>query len=173
MMVMPTRSVMAIMIGGMAFGRMIFVMIRQFRSPMAREAVTYSCSLIFRNSARVSRASVVNYLAEARARGWVRVSLDSDVFAGNRLAETVVGTFRLGPIFGPLSWGRRLSFDPALPTNNTYDNGAAIKLTVARYYLPNGSNFTRKRVEGKDNVVARRVPCGFDGLHDEIECFRS
>ncbi|MHC4938626.1 MAG: S41 family peptidase [Planctomycetota bacterium] len=31
--------------------------------------------------------------------------------------------------------------------NATYDNGAAIKLTVARYYLPDGSNFTRKRVE--------------------------
>jgi len=31
--------------------------------------------------------------------------------------------------------------------NGTYDNGAAIKLTVARYYLPDGSNFTRKMVE--------------------------
>ena len=37
--------------------------------------------------------------------------------------------------------------------NSTYDNGAAIKLTVARYYLPDGSNFTRKRVEGKDGEV--------------------
>jgi C-terminal peptidase prc len=36
--------------------------------------------------------------------------------------------------------------------NNTYDNGAAVKLTVARYYLPDGSNFTRKRVE-TDGVV--------------------
>jgi carboxyl-terminal processing protease len=36
--------------------------------------------------------------------------------------------------------------------NSIYDNGAAIKLTVARYYLPDGSNFTRKRIE-KDGVI--------------------
>lgn len=35
---------------------------------------------------RISRASVVNYLNEARNRGWVRVHLDSDVFRGHRLA---------------------------------------------------------------------------------------
>ncbi|MHC4163534.1 MAG: S41 family peptidase [Planctomycetota bacterium] len=30
--------------------------------------------------------------------------------------------------------------------NGRYDNGAALKLTVARYYLPGGMNFTRRRV---------------------------
>jgi hypothetical protein len=30
--------------------------------------------------------------------------------------------------------------------NNLYDYGAAVKLTVARYYLPGGRNFTRTRV---------------------------
>jgi len=30
--------------------------------------------------------------------------------------------------------------------NSRYDNGAALKLTVARYYLPGGMNFTRRRV---------------------------
>ena len=36
---------------------------------------------------RISRASVVNYLAEARSRGWVRVFLDSDVFREHRLSQ--------------------------------------------------------------------------------------
>lgn len=34
----------------------------------------------------VSRASVVNYLAEARRRDYVRITLDSDVFRNNQLA---------------------------------------------------------------------------------------
>lgn len=34
----------------------------------------------------ISRASVVNYLAEARRRDYVRVTLDSDVFSNNQLA---------------------------------------------------------------------------------------
>ncbi|MBY5934904.1 sugar-binding transcriptional regulator [Tateyamaria omphalii] len=44
---------------------------------------------------RISRASVVNYLNEARSRGWVRVHLDSDVFRGHRLAETLREAFGL------------------------------------------------------------------------------
>jgi len=38
---------------------------------------------------RISRASVVNYLNEARSRGWVRVHLDSDVFRGHQLAAAL------------------------------------------------------------------------------------
>jgi len=37
--------------------------------------------------------------------------------------------------------------------NSEFDNGAAIKLTVARYYLPDGQNFTRKRVEDAEGNV--------------------
>ncbi|SHH36871.1 sugar-binding transcriptional regulator [Marivita hallyeonensis] len=44
---------------------------------------------------RISRASVVNYLNEARARGWVRVHLDSDVFRGHRLAAELCTTYGL------------------------------------------------------------------------------
>ena len=34
--------------------------------------------------------------------------------------------------------------------NRRYDEGAALKLTVARYYLPGGRNFTRRRVWNKE-----------------------
>ena len=34
--------------------------------------------------------------------------------------------------------------------NRRYDEGAALKLTVARYYLPGGKNFTRRRVWTKE-----------------------
>ena len=44
---------------------------------------------------RISRASVVNYLNEARARGWVRVHLDSEVFRGHRLAAELCAAFGL------------------------------------------------------------------------------
>lgn len=44
---------------------------------------------------QISRASVVNYLAEARNRGWVRVHLDSDVFLGHRLAEALCAAYGL------------------------------------------------------------------------------
>lgn len=44
---------------------------------------------------RISRASVVNYLNEARARGWVRVHMDSDVFKGHRLAEELCAAYGL------------------------------------------------------------------------------
>lgn len=44
---------------------------------------------------RISRASVVNYLNEARARGWVRVHLDSDVFRGHRLAAELCTVYGL------------------------------------------------------------------------------
>ncbi|WP_417604812.1 sugar-binding transcriptional regulator [Primorskyibacter flagellatus] len=44
---------------------------------------------------RISRASVVNYLNEARARGWVRVHLDSDVFCGHRLAAELCAVYGL------------------------------------------------------------------------------
>jgi len=44
---------------------------------------------------RISRASVVNYLNEARARDWVRVHLDSDVFQGHRLAVELRAVYGL------------------------------------------------------------------------------
>lgn len=44
---------------------------------------------------QISRASVVNYLAEARMRGWVRVHLDSDVFQGHRLAADLCAAYGL------------------------------------------------------------------------------
>lgn len=44
---------------------------------------------------RISRASVVNYLNEARSRGWVRVHLDSDVFRGHRLAAELCAAYGL------------------------------------------------------------------------------
>ncbi|MEM8731703.1 MAG: sugar-binding transcriptional regulator [Pseudomonadota bacterium] len=44
---------------------------------------------------RVSRATVVNYLNEARNRGWVRIHLDSDVFRGHRLAAELCATYGL------------------------------------------------------------------------------
>jgi carboxyl-terminal processing protease len=41
--------------------------------------------------------------------------------------------------------------------NGQYDCGAAVKMTVARYYLPGGTNFTRKRVydEEKKEYVTK------------------
>lgn len=44
---------------------------------------------------QISRASVVNYLSEARARGWVRVYLDSDVFLGHRLSAELCDAYGL------------------------------------------------------------------------------
>ncbi|WP_227268217.1 sugar-binding transcriptional regulator [Roseobacter weihaiensis] len=44
---------------------------------------------------QISRASVVNYLNEARSRGWVRVHLDSDVFRGHRLAAELCAAYGL------------------------------------------------------------------------------
>ncbi|MCL6285935.1 sugar-binding transcriptional regulator [Ruegeria sp. 2012CJ41-6] len=41
----------------------------------------------------VSRASVVNYLAEARRRDYVRVALDSDIFRNNQLASDLKDKF--------------------------------------------------------------------------------
>jgi len=43
----------------------------------------------------VSRASVVNYLAEARRRDYVRVSLDTEVFRTNRLASALKEAYGL------------------------------------------------------------------------------
>lgn len=43
----------------------------------------------------LSRASVVNYLAETRARGWVKLYLDSEVFRGNRLARDLCAVYGL------------------------------------------------------------------------------
>lgn len=43
----------------------------------------------------VSRASVVNYLAEARRRDYVRITLDSDVFRNNQLASELRAKFGL------------------------------------------------------------------------------
>lgn len=44
---------------------------------------------------QISRASVVNYLNEARARGWVRVYMDSDVFLGHRLSAELCAAYGL------------------------------------------------------------------------------
>ncbi|MEM8914333.1 MAG: sugar-binding transcriptional regulator [Pseudomonadota bacterium] len=44
---------------------------------------------------QISRASVVNYLSEARTRGWVRVHLDSDVFLDHRLSEELCNAYGL------------------------------------------------------------------------------
>lgn len=43
----------------------------------------------------VSRASVVNYLAESRRRNYVRVTLDSDIFLHNDLADTLCKAYNL------------------------------------------------------------------------------
>jgi len=43
----------------------------------------------------ISRASVVNYLAEARTRGYVRVSMDPDIFRHHRLAQELKARFGL------------------------------------------------------------------------------
>jgi C-terminal peptidase prc len=52
--------------------------------------------------------------------------------------------------------------------NGRYDNGAALKLTVARYYLPGGMNFTRRRVF--DEELKRYVYRG--GVVPDIEVKR-
>ncbi|GIX14678.1 MAG: transcriptional regulator [Paracoccaceae bacterium] len=44
---------------------------------------------------KLSRASVVNYLAEARQRGWVRLYLDSEVFLGHALSAELRAAYGL------------------------------------------------------------------------------
>jgi deoxyribonucleoside regulator len=44
---------------------------------------------------QLSRASVVNYLSEARDRGWVKLYLDSDVFLGHRYAAELCKAYGL------------------------------------------------------------------------------
>jgi deoxyribonucleoside regulator len=44
---------------------------------------------------QLSRASVVNYLSEARDRGWVKLYLDSDVFLGHRFAADLCKAYGL------------------------------------------------------------------------------
>ncbi|KAJ55897.1 transcriptional regulator [Actibacterium mucosum KCTC 23349] len=44
---------------------------------------------------KVSRASVVNYLAEARARGYVRVTMHPDVFMEHQLGRELADAFNL------------------------------------------------------------------------------
>ena len=43
----------------------------------------------------VSRASVVNYLQQARERGYVRISLEEQLFVGHRLSKQLCETFKL------------------------------------------------------------------------------
>jgi len=43
----------------------------------------------------LSRASVVNYLADARARGWVKLHLDTEVFRGHHLARDLCAAYGL------------------------------------------------------------------------------
>jgi hypothetical protein len=53
-------------------------------------------------------------------------------------------------------WNAAEPFDDA-NGNGDYDYGAAVKMSVARYYLPGGQNFTRKRVfdEEKKTFVTK------------------
>ncbi len=44
---------------------------------------------------QISRASVVNYLSEARKRGWVRVYLNNDVFLGHHLSDELCKAYGL------------------------------------------------------------------------------
>ena len=44
---------------------------------------------------KVSRASVVNYLAEARARGYVRVTMHPDVFVEHQLGTELADAYGL------------------------------------------------------------------------------
>ena len=44
---------------------------------------------------KISRASVVNYLSEARKRGWIRFYLDSEVFREQQLSEELRKTYNL------------------------------------------------------------------------------
>ena len=46
----------------------------------------------------VSRASVVNYLTEARRRGYVRITLNSEVFLNHELSEQLTETFGLSAV---------------------------------------------------------------------------
>lgn len=46
---------------------------------------------------------------------------------------------------GDGEWNSAETYEDAYG-NNEYDYGAALKLTVARYYLPSGTNFTRRRI---------------------------
>ncbi|MCK6461690.1 MAG: S41 family peptidase, partial [Planctomycetes bacterium] len=46
---------------------------------------------------------------------------------------------------GDGQWNPKEEFEDA-NKNGQYDYGAAVKMSVARYYLPGGQNFTRKRV---------------------------
>ncbi len=48
---------------------------------------------------QVSRATVVNYLQEARERGYIRISLSPDVFTGHQLAEDLRERFGLKAAF--------------------------------------------------------------------------
>jgi len=48
---------------------------------------------------QVSRATVVNYLQEARARGYIRISLAPDVFTGHQLAQDLRERFDLQAAF--------------------------------------------------------------------------
>ncbi|WP_424970514.1 sugar-binding transcriptional regulator [Dinoroseobacter sp. S76] len=72
---------------------------------------------------RISRASVVNYLNEARARGWVRLHLDSDVFRGHRLAAELCAAYGLAEALV-------IPDDPAEP------EGAARVTAAAADWLP-------------------------------------
>ena len=47
------------------------------------------------NRMQISRASVVNYLSEARKRGWVRVYLNNDVFLGHQISDELCKAYGL------------------------------------------------------------------------------
>ncbi len=50
------------------------------------------------NKLGVSRASVVNYLAESRRRNYVRVTLDNDIFLYNELATELCDAYNLSQV---------------------------------------------------------------------------
>lgn len=47
---------------------------------------------------QISRASVVNYLSEARKRGWVRVYLNNDVFLSHQLSDELCAAYGLSEV---------------------------------------------------------------------------
>ncbi len=85
-----------------------------------------------------------------------------DVFdlQGNQLAEVPSGTFRLGRAPGEPSPGRRLLFEPTLPTNNGYTNGGfrPDRRYVVRLAAAGTSGPTLRDVHGR----ALAAPFSFD-----------
>lgn len=79
---------------------------------------------------RISRASVVNYLNEARARDWVRVHLNSDVFRGHSLAAELCNVYGLAEALV-------VPDDPVDPAGSEKNTAAVARVTrAAADWLP-------------------------------------